>query len=802
MHDLSFALRQIARRIGFASLAVATLAVGIALVAVQYSLIDGLLVRPLPFPESARMHHLAREGSAEGGGWQVMGYDEFSYLRERQQAFDELVPLHFLAMNLVHDGGPPQRLVGFVVGADFFTLLRAAPARGRAFLPGEDRPGQPLLAVISDALWRDSFGAAADIVGRSVMLNGESAEIIGVMPPGFGFISQSDVWTNLRLDPLQRPAWDTPGVQAVGLLRNGLDPAEAVAQLNPLIAEHLRRQGADESMARLRVEHLQRAFSGGDGVLFAVMLAMTGFVLALACVNVANLLFVRAAERGRELALRSALGAGRGRVVRQLMVESLLLAALGALLGIALSAGGIHLLDRVAHARIALPGWIYFDLNARVLSIIIGSALLAGLAAGLLPALRASRLDPVQALREEGGSAHAMGGGRSRGVLVAGQFAFAAGAMVVSTLLALSALHNSRANLGFDPDSLLVGRIELQAPAYATPESRAGFYARLLDTLRETPGVAAVAVSSRDLVGAGVWATLALEGVAYPRDVDRPQAWLEVVSREYFEVVDKQALRGRLFAASDRAETPPVALVNQSLAERLWPGQDPIGQRLRRHEADAPWATVVGVVPDLNMAGVSSGNASGAGWYLLQDQQAWGWLDLLVRAEGDAQALVPTLREAVTRVDPAQPVHAIATLAERTRQRVAGLEIIGQMALVFAAAALLLAAVGIYGVMAFAARRRTRELGLRMALGATRGGILGLMLRLGATQSLGGIALGLLFGFGLSRPLAPLLPPAVAGDVRVYLLVAALLVAAAFAASWWPARRAARLDPMEALRAR
>lgn len=803
MNDFRLALRALLRQKGLFATAVLTLGLGIGLVATQYSLIDGVLLRPLPFPDGDRTWHVARAGAPGTDGWSVINVQEFLLQREGQSSFEKLAAFRSETYNLVTGSGTPQRLWGSSVTTEFFDLLRVQPALGRTFVAGEDAPGAPLRAVIGHAAWRDVFGGDPGVVGRSVRLNGRSAEIIGVMPEGFVFPGTDTVWVNFALPVPGAPLDPEAVVQGLGLLAPGIDPRAAAAELE-LGAQRFRaaRGLPADDVEPMQVMRLQRAYNGGGTVpMLGTMLAMTVFVLLLACINVANLLFVRAADRASDLAVRSALGAGRGRIVRQLLSESLLIAGFGATAGIALAAAGVALLQSQVAARIDLAGWMHFDLNPRVLAVTVAASVGAGLLAGLLPAWRASRVDVAQVLRADG-RGNVGGAGRMRRWLVAGQLAFACTALIVSSLLALSAARSGDVTLAYDPDSLLIGRLELQGPAYADAQARARFYEQLVERVDAAPGVAAAAASSRDLVNQGVLVPVQVEGVAYARAQDMDDAWLEVVTRDYFRVVDRGAVAGRLFDGRDRFDTGAVALVNARFAERFLPGRDPIGARIRRGASEDAWATVIGVVPNLDLEGVGNA-ADGAGFYLLQDQMGWGWLDLLVRAErpGGAAALAATVREAVASLDPDQPVHTIRTLRERTERRIAGLTILGAMALVFAGAALLLAAVGVFGVVAYGARLRTREFGLRVALGASGGGIVAMLLRQNAAVVLAGIAAGVAGGFALSRPLAPVLPSVSADDPLPYLVVAALLAAVATLACWLPARRAAKVDPLEALRA-
>lgn len=802
MQTLRDAIRHLWRNIGFTLTAVLTLGIGIGLVATQFSLIDGTFLRPLPFADGERIYHITSQPLGDKGqGFQRMSFDEFAALHAQQQSFDGFAAFASETYNLVPASGAPQRLWGSAVSDDFFPLLRVNPLLGRVFDPGADRPGQPLRAVIAHGLWRNVFAADPGVIGQTVRLNGETATIVGVMPEGFGFPSRESVWVNLRAAPAEKGALAPPAVEALGRLKPGRTMRTAAEELN-IAARHIWQSlGRSEDERRpVQVARFQDDYNGGNtGPVLYTMLAMTAFVLLLACINVASLLSVRATDRMRELAVRTALGARRRHVLWQLLAESLSLAAMGALLGVALAGVGVRLLQTQVRTRVDMPEWMYFDLNPRVLLFTVAVAVLAGILAGVLPALRAARVDPGIALRAEGRGSVGPRADRSGRWLMVGQLAFACAAMVMAALFATSAVRSSKLSLAYDPDSLLIGRIELQGLPYVDAGARVRFYNTLVDRVRQTPGVVAAAASSRDLVDPGVRSTFEIAGASYPREQDKPQAFLEVVTRDYFAVIDRPPLSGRVFTSADRVDSAPVAVVNRSFAARHWPGRDPIGQRIRRSEDAATWATVIGVVPDLNMHGINNMDDED-GWYLLQDQVAWGWLELLVRTNGDPAALVDGVRAAVAAIDPDQPVHSIGTLRARTERRVAPLNVIGSMAGVFAIAALILAAIGTYGVMAYGARLRSRELGLRVALGASRGGVIGLMLRQNLRTSAVGVGCGLALGYGLSYPLAPMLPEVSNTDPAIYLVVASVLLAAALLACWLPARRAAAVDPMLSLR--
>ncbi|MCB1634330.1 MAG: ABC transporter permease [Xanthomonadales bacterium] len=795
------ALRYLIRRAGYSLSAILTLALGIGLVSTQYSLIDGLLLRPLPFAAGEEIFHVAHRGSE--GGWRTLPLAEFVAQQEATQGELEMAAFQSMSQNMVGTDGLPQRVWGSAVSAGFFDLLRVAPILGRGFDPAEGQSGAAPVVLLGETLWRDAFAAEPGLLGQAIEINGVRHTVIGILPTGVRFPFQDQLWTNLMLPPPGTTPVEGSAneVQALARLPAGLAPT-AAAQALTLATERFRRQHGDaEPVAPMLVRPVPLAYNGNAQtvVLMGSMLAMTLLVLVLACANVANLLFVQAIDRLRELAVRAALGAGRWRIIGQLLLEGGLLTLAGSLLGLLLAYGGIALLQHETAARIDMAGWIQFDLNGRVLAVSIAAGMLAGLVASLLPALRIARSDLAQRLRSDGRGQVGAHGLRWKRWMISGQFALAAAALLMALLLSLSVQRSGQSTLQFDPDALLIGRLELQGPQYAEAAARSRFYEQLLARLQSLPGVAAASVSSRDLIAQGVYTGVELAGSPVSRRQDQPQAFLEVVSRDYFRVVDRQALRGRVFNHTDAVDSPPVALINEAFATQHYGESDPIGQQLRSDREDGQWATIIGVVPDLHMQGL--GNAgSGAGWYLLQEQIGWGWLDLLLRVEGPAETLIEPARRVVAELDPGLPVHSVQTLRGRTDRAMAALAITSAMAGSFALAAVLLASIGAYALLAYGVRSRTRELGLRLALGAGASRVIGDLLRQDLARVGLGIFAGLLIGALLVQPLTPILPHVSSDEPGLYLLVGAVLVCAGLLAAWLPARRAARIDPQLALR--
>lgn len=807
MNDLRFAFRILLKSPGYTAIAAASFALGIGLVATQFSLIDAVLLRGMPLPDAGHLYHIGWQApkTSDVERWEVLPHRDYLLLRERQTVFESLAATQWLGLNLSGADRVATRHTGSLASGNLLEVLRMQPMLGRWFTPEEDRAGQPLFVVLSHTLWREQFAESADVLGRQVNVNGEPGTIIGVMPAKFAFPGSAELWINLRpvaADPRERLV---DRVEVFGRLKPGVTAEQAQAELNGLAASFTRIwPETNAGYDRANLQTIGRAYGGG-GVrpLLFLMQAMTAFILLLACVNVATMLLGRAARRTRELAVRAAVGATPGHLIRQLLLESLLLAALGCAGGLLIARLGVDFLQEDLVRQQTVPEWMDFRLDQRVLVVAAGSTLLAGLLAGIVPAWRCTRLDVNTALKDEARASAGVGIGRLARWLVGSQIAFATMLLVAAGVMSLTIFQMRRATLRYDPDKLLTGRIELQEGTQPTTADRARFYRRLLERLQAEPGVAAVAVTSRNFIAPGVPTQIEPEGVTYAHVNERPVAWLEVTSNDYFKLGDIKPVAGRLF--DNREQTigeTRSALVNESFARRFWPGQDALGRRFRTNQTQENWVQVVGVVPDLQMQGSFAGpDQDEAGFYLAQDQMGWGWLDLMVRTKSDPLLLVDPVRKAIAAIDPNQPIHGVGTLTDHTARALRGFTILGLMAVVFAVISLLLGAIGVYGVTAQAVSRRTREFGIRMALGSTVAQLLQLVLQQGGREIGTGLAVGLAGGYLLTRPLEQIFGSGMANNPLVYVAVALTICGVGLAALWLPARRATQVDPMTALRA-
>jgi putative ABC transport system permease protein len=806
MQDVRFALRQLIKSPGFTLTAVASLALGIGLVATQFSLIDAVLLRGLPLPDFKNLYHIAYQEpkSGDSNNWQVLPHRDYLALRERQTVFATVAATQWCGVNLSGPDRVPSRLTGCYTTANLLEVLRVQPMLGRWFAPEDSRAGQPLLVVLSHSLWQEQFGSAPDVLGRPVSVNGTPATVIGVMPAKFTFPGYESLWINLTLNPGDPRERLIDRVELFARLKPGVTAEQARAEMNLLAAGFAQTwPETNQGFDRMNLQRVGQAYSGGGTQpLLYLMFAMTALILVLACVNVASMLLGRASRRTRELAVRAAIGASRGRLIAQLLLESLLLAAIGCGAGLLFARYGIDFLQDYLVNSGTVPGFMEFRLDHRVLGIAMFSTLAAGLLAGLVPAWQASRVDVNAALKDDSRAAAGLGLGKISRWLVTAQIAFSTMLLVAACVLSYTVYLTRSANLQYDPAKLLTGRIEVQEGSQPTPEARGRFYRLLLDRLQAEPGVDVCAATSRNLISSGVPTQVGIEGVVYAHDNDRPTAWLEVVSQDYFRLVAARPTAGRLFDSREQAEgAPRAALVNASFARKHWPGEDPLGKRFRTSQTQNHWINVVGVVPDLQMQGIfAEPGANEAGFYLSQDQMGWGWLDLFIRTRGDPLALVDPVRKAIASIDPNQPIYAVGTLSGQMALAIRGFTIVGIMAGVFAGITLFLGALGVYGVTSQAVASRTREFGVRMALGSSIQQVLGLVLRQGGRQIGLGLGVGLVAGFLLTRPLESVFGGQMANNPAIYVIVTVLISLVGLAALWLPARRAARIDPMEALR--
>ena len=798
--DLRFGFRMLVKNPGLAAIAVTAFALGIGLTTVSFSLVYGAIIRGLPFPEPERLIHLEESRPEHGIESRAVSIPDFADWRAQQTAFEDLSGFAMGTANLAIAGEKPERQAAAYTTASMFDLVKVQPRIGRAFTPVDDAPGAPQVVLVSDGLWQGRFGGDPGVLGRSIRVNGEPATIVGVMPPGFRFPLLQDLWVNLRPDPTALKRDEGRRLEVFGRLKPGVTMAGAGANL----AAITRRLGAEYPATNKGIIPLLKPYTeefiGPEvSAMLYTMLAGVFGVLLIACANVANLLLARTALRSREVAIRTALGASRRRLVAQMLCETGVMALIGAVLGLVIAAVGIRLFnDAMADSR--PPFWIDVRLHPPVLLFSLGLALTASLAAGLAPALQASGDRMYDVLKDESRSAAGFRLGRFSKGLVLAEVSLSCALLVAAGLMTKSVVRLRNVDWGFASRQVFTAEIAMLESAHPDTAKRVAFLDDLLPRLDAIPGVHAAAIASTIPGEDGNFAFVAIEGRAYAAEQDYPEMRYSAVSPRFFEIFNARPLQGRVLEDADRPGTLPVAVVNASFAKTHFPNESPIGRRIRFGQADSkePWRTIVGVVPDRNMDGVD--NEEPEGLYVPLSQRPHELLSLVATADGNPMTVTAQVAAAVAQLDPDLPVFNILSHAELVARRTWYYRVFGMLFMVAGLVALFLAAIGLYGVMAFSVSRRRHEFGVRTALGASAQAILRMVLGQGLRQLAIGIAVGLGMGMLLARGLQVVLFGVDPADAQVYAGIVAVLGLTGVAACVIPARRATRIEPWIALR--
>ena len=804
LRDLRFGIRMLLKRPGLSAAVIVTFGLGIGLTTTVFSLVNGTFLKGLPFERADRIVLLGRTNPSRNVEFAAIDGHDIADFRSQQTTLEALGALSLGPVNLAEEQGRPERYAGGFFTREVFDVLGVRPILGRTFREGEDRPGADPVMVIGYNVWRDRFRSSPDVVGRTVRAHGVTRTIVGVMPEGFAFPDREDVFLPLQIDLSASERGQGPQYIVIGRLRDGVTTEEARAQASTIAGRLAAEYPEADRALGATVRTFNEQLLGGRAVgLMLTMLAAVIGVLLIACANVANLLFARASTRTREVAVRTALGAGRGRVVRQLMAEVLVLAFAGGAVGLGIGMLGVAWFEALA-AISPPPFYITFGLDHRVLLFVLGATVFSGVAASLFPAIQTSRTDIVGALKDEGRGVSGLRMGRFTSVLVVAEVAVSCALLVGSGLMVRSIVQLKTLPMPFATEHIFTARLALPAGEYPDTASRVRFYEELLPRLAAIPGVEAAALSDGLPASGNGTRVFEVEGGSYPTADDFPLAREGIVTEGYFETFQVRVLRGRAFSRSDRRESQPVAVVNESFVRRFFADGDPIGRRVRMGVRDttARWLTIVGVVPDLYMEGIGSQDRSAAGFYIPISQSGVGTgVSVALRRRGDPMGVTPAVQAAVMSIDADLPIYqAMAMNGVIDRQTwIYGL--FGRLFMVFGFAALFLAAVGLYGVMSFSVTRRSHEMGVRMALGARGGELVWLVLKKGIVQ----LAIGLAIGLGLAalatRPLQFILYNVGARDPAVFGAVAATLALVGLAASFIPARRVTRVDPVIALNA-
>ncbi len=796
LQDVRFALRLLVKRPGFAAVAIVTLALGVGASTSIFSVVEAVLLRPLPFVQPDRLVQLTIRG--EDGETYPLPDADFVAWREQNDAFSSLA---------VYDGGDglaltgegdAERIIVRNVTDRFFATLGVAPLAGRTFTDGEDRPGAPKSLVLSHAFWQRHFHGDASAIGRSVLLDGVSHTIVGVMPASFAFPeSDLDGWRALTMQPpSRRGPFYTRGIAR---LKDGTTLERARANLT-VIADGVKRRYPGPNQWTYSLVPLQEQMVGDVRRMLYLLFAAVGFLLLIATANVANLLLARAGSRTREIAVRAAIGAGRGRIVAQLVTESVVLGVLGGLGGLLIATWGTRALLAIAPEGIPRLGEV--RLNTTVFAFAVGVASICGVLFGLAPALRAAGLPLVEGLKEGGRSGAGLSQRRTQRALVVCEIALALILSIGAGLMIRSMAALTGVNPGFAPTQLVTFALKLPEHRYDTPQKITGLFDTLRERLEADPAIRSVGSSTSlppDLNS--MTDSFIAEGQQIPPNQSPPVAPLVFVDEHYFKTLGVPLVAGRFFDERDVPDRPIVAIVNETLAKRYYPGGNAVGRRLKQGGADRPdnpWMEIVGVVGDVKYSGLNA--PPEPAFYLADRQQPFVRRFVIVRTAADPRSALASIRAAVAALDRDVPVARLYTIDELMNESVAAPRFRTMLVTLFAIVGLVLAAIGIYGVMAYTVSERARELGVRVALGATPGDVMRMVLVEAFALAAAGIVLGAAGAVATTRLMAGLLFGTTPTDPATFAAIAGILMAIALAGSYVPARRATRVDPMAALR--
>jgi predicted permease len=801
--DLRYGARMLAKKPGFTLIAVLTLALGIGANTAIFSVVNAVLLRPLAYPNADRLVLVWQNFLPLGLNQVPVSAPEFLDYQEQNQVFERIAAYRSAGFTLT-TGAEPKQLIGVRVTASLFPLLGVSAALGRTFLAAEDGAAGARVVVLSHGLWHRRWAADPTLVGKTITLNEESFTVVGVMPPGFQFPpqSQTELWTNVAFDANDLNRRGTRPLQVLARLKPGIGLAQANAELQT-IASRFPQPGPVPGVYLIP---LHEQVVGKARTALFVLLVAVGFVLLIACANVANLLLSRTAARQRELAIRAAVGATRRLLIQQLLIESALLALLGGALGLLLAFWAIEPL--VALDPGYLPRLGEINIDRRVLGFTLAVSVLTGVVFGLAPAWRASKPD-LNATLKEGGRSSAPGRLSTRSLLLISEVALALVLLIGAGLLVNSFLRLLRVDPGFDHHNVLTLQIALPPARYAESQQRAAFFEQVLQRVEQLPGVESAGLTNVLPLGGNPDYSFTVEGRATRTPADTLQAGWRAISPDYFRAVGIPLRKGRSFTGQDHAQAAGVVIINETMARRFWPNEDPLGKRIKLGlpERPYPWLSIVGVVGDVKQFNLESPVEpemympfAQMPWTLMPAFMRFAPLTLAVRAAADPANLSTAVRREILAVDKSQPVSRIRTLEQMLAESIAPRRFAMLLLTLFAALALLLAVGGIYSVMAYAVSECTHEIGVRMALGARPRDVFKLVIGHGLSLTLIGLALGLIMALALTRLMKNLLYGVSTTDPVTFALIALLLIGAALLACYLPARRATQVDPLVALR--
>ena len=780
--------------------AILTLGLGIGLSTTVFCVVNGGLFKGLPFPDADRIVAVMGTKPAQNERELPFSVHDLAVYEARQTAFEKFGAYGNAPLNVTAEQSQPERFAGGLLTVAAFEALGVQPELGRGFRAGDDRPGAEPVTLLGNAVWRERFGGAPDIVGRVLRVNGTHRTVVGIMPVSFGFPIREAMWIPLVVDT-QPPRGQEAFFRILGKLKAGISASEAQTQLAAVAAQLATE--VPKSNAGLGVDVVPYARSVFGTEIYNLLFTMLGAgigVLLIACVNVSNLLAARASLRRREVAVRMALGAARSRVLRQHLTEVAVLAAIGAVLGMALSVAGMRWFTNAISAD-PPPFFVTFDLDHRVMLFVLGLIVLTSLFAGAVPSLHASRVSAGAVLKDDSRSSTSGRLGRFSFGLVVLELAVSCALLIAAGLMVKSVVQLKTVDMPFEVENILTARVDLPLVKYPDSAASIRFFEQLLPKVQSVAGVEAGTLSD-GLPAAGNGSVgLEMQGRTYAQPQDRPSAREGIVTPGYFETFNVRILGGREFITTDNAAGAPVAIVNASFARTHFAG-DAIGRQFRRVRPRGvePWMTIVGVVPDLLMEGLGNANGSADGYYIpIAQSDVANGVRIAVRTRGDAAALAPQLRSAVAALDPDLALYDVRTLRRIIDQRTWFYSVFGTFFTTFGVCALILAAAGLYGVMSFAVTQRTREMGVRSALGAQGRQLVLLVMGKSIVQLAIGLGIGLALALAASSALQPVLYRVAPRDAAVFTAVIALLAAVSLFASFLPARRVTKIDPVTAL---
>ncbi|HET9531507.1 MAG TPA: ABC transporter permease [Blastocatellia bacterium] len=799
--DLRYGLRMLIKNPGFTAVAVLTLALGIGANTAIFSVVNTVLLQPLPYNDPDRLVMVWEEDTKRGYPRDTPAVANFIDWRDQNQVFEAMAAMADASFNLT-GAGEPERLEGRRVSASLFPLLGVEPHLGRAFLPEEDQPSVNRVVILSHGLWQRRFGSDNEIMGKPLTLNGESYTVVGVMPPGFRFPNgETGLWVPIAFTPQQAASRGSHYLNVVARMKPGITLEQAQAEMST-IAERLQQQYPDTNTGLgAVVVSLHEQLVGDIKPALLVLLGAVGFVLLIACANVANLLLARAAARQKEIAVRTALGASRLRLLRQFLTESVLLSALGGGGGLLMALWGVNLLRTFIPKNISQVQSITIDAGVLVFTLLV--SLLTGLIFGLAPAAQASSFNLNETLKEGGrDSATGSRGNRIRGLLITTEIAVSLILLIGAGLLINSFLRLRSVDPGFRTDNLLTMRIVLSEQKYTDQPRRAAFYRELVRRIESLPGVQSAAVTNWiPLVLQGDSIGVSIEGQPDPGPGQMPIVVTRVIHPNYFRTMGIELLEGRQFDERDRVDSHRVIIVSETMARRFWPGEVAVGKRIKPGplNSSAPWLEIVGVVKDVRQFELGA-NPKPQMYVPYEQPVFFRPSHLVIKTDVEPLGLAAAVRSTVWEIDKDQPVSNITTMEGVLSESIARQRFSTLLLGIFATVALVLAAVGIYGVMSYSVAQRTHEMGLRMALGAQSRDVLKLVIGQGLRMAIAGITVGLAAAFALTRLMGSLLYGVSTVDPLTFAGVTLLLLSVALAACYVPARRATKVDPMIALR--